>query len=136
MPAFSSVFAIWMRRTSPFVSRSVLSGERTPSSIRRSTYLRSIPDRLAASAREYSATRPGYGATSGLARQDEGGQAGRSERSIGRGIACSRSWWEMAERSSAVRPAAVQLGSSGLNYSGGFSVFICRGLGMHAGPQL
>src|SRR4029453_1410648 len=62
MPAYSSVCAIWARRTSPFVSRSVLSGEITPSSIRRSMYLRLIPDRLAASAREYSATRPGYGA--------------------------------------------------------------------------
>jgi hypothetical protein len=62
MPAFSSVCAIWTRRTSPFVSRSVLSGEITPSSIRRSMYPRSTPDRLAASARGYSATRPGYGA--------------------------------------------------------------------------
>src|SRR5215212_4655834 len=60
MPAFSSVCAIWARRTSPFVSRSVLSGEITPSSIRRSMYRRSTPDRLAASAREYPATRPGY----------------------------------------------------------------------------
>jgi hypothetical protein len=35
-------------------------GEITPSSIRRSMYPRSTPDRLAASAREYSATRLGY----------------------------------------------------------------------------
>src|SRR5215217_8248181 len=70
MPAFSSVCAIWARRTSAFVSRSVLSGEITPSSIRRSMYPRSTPDRLAASAREYSATRPGYGArTAGVITQ-------------------------------------------------------------------
>jgi hypothetical protein len=70
MPAFSNVCAIWTRRTSPFVSRSVLSGEITPSSIRRSMYPRSTPDRLAASAREYSAPRPGYGArTAGVIAQ-------------------------------------------------------------------
>jgi hypothetical protein len=52
------------------VNRSVLSGEITPNSIRRSMYPKSTPDRLAASAREYSATRPGYGArTAGVIAQ-------------------------------------------------------------------
>src|SRR6266511_1012467 len=60
MPALCSVCTIWIRRTSPLVSRSPLFGEIIPSSMRRSMYVRSTPDRLAASAREYSATATGY----------------------------------------------------------------------------
>jgi hypothetical protein len=67
----------------------------------------------------------------GFVRHDNRGRAGQSGRSIGRGIACSTSWW--TDRRAFIGGTAS--GGSArvirLNYSAGSSVFICRGLGLH-----
>ena len=51
MPAFSEVCAIWARRTSPFVSQSVLSGETNAQLDQTIDVSQVDPDQFAASAR-------------------------------------------------------------------------------------
>ncbi len=66
----------------------------------------------------------------GSVRHDNRGRAGQSGRSIRRRTACSTRWW--ADRRAFIGGTAN--GGSArirLNYSGGSSVFICSGLGLH-----
>ena len=66
----------------------------------------------------------------GFVRHDNRGRAGQSGRSIGRGIACSTSWWADGRAFIGGRASGGSARVIRLNYSGGSSVFICRGLGL------
>jgi hypothetical protein len=59
------------------------------------------------------------------------GRAGQSGRLIGRGIACSTSWWADGRAFIGGTASGGSARVIRLNYSGGSSVFICRGLGLH-----
>jgi len=58
------------------------------------------------------------------------GRAGQSGRSIGRGIACSTSCWANGRAFIGGTASGGSARVIRLNYSGGSSVFICRGLGL------